>query len=85
MRNQLVVDLALAGPNIIPDPIPWGSRASSPTLFGSADEHPADLPSGIDCRLIRSWSDSDRTEVLSLERVKGFDIASDLWLRLRGR
>jgi hypothetical protein len=84
MRNQLVVDLVLAGPNIIPDPIPWCSRASSPTLFGSADEHPVDLPSGIE-RLIRSWRDSDRTEVLSLERVEGFDIASDLWIRLRGR
>jgi hypothetical protein len=40
MRNQLVVDLALAGPNLIPDPLGWDSGDCSPTLFGSADTWP---------------------------------------------
>jgi hypothetical protein len=40
MRNQLVVDLALAGPNLIPDPIRWDSGDCSPMLFGSDDEWP---------------------------------------------
>jgi hypothetical protein len=84
MRNQLVVDLVLAGPNIVPDPTRWGTRDSAQTLFGSAEEQPVDRRSGIDCRLIGSLSDSARAQPLGTESVEGIDIPSDLWFRPGG-
>jgi hypothetical protein len=47
MRNRLVVDLALAGPNVVPDPVGLDSSTQEPLplrFLREVDEQPADCP-----------------------------------------